>query len=67
MATVLRAPEQRVLLDNITWDLYEGLLVAHRDLPVVSSLVLISTFVTVFLNLLIDLTYNWLDPRITYR
>ncbi len=31
MATVLRAPEQRVLLDNITWDLYEGLLVAHRD------------------------------------
>jgi Uma2 family endonuclease len=31
MATILRVPEQRVLLDNITWDLYERLLAAHRD------------------------------------
>ena len=31
MAIALRAPEQRVLLDNITWDLYERLLAAHRD------------------------------------
>jgi Uma2 family endonuclease len=31
MATVLRVPEQRVLLDNISWDLYEDILAAHRD------------------------------------
>jgi Uma2 family endonuclease len=31
MATVLRAPDQRVLLDNISWDLYERLLAANRD------------------------------------
>jgi len=41
--------------------------IAHRDLPVVTSLVLISTFVTVFINLAVDLLYCWLDPRISYR
>ncbi len=41
--------------------------IAHRDLPVVTSLVLISTFVTVFVNLAVDLLYCWLDPRISYR
>jgi Uma2 family endonuclease len=30
MVTVLRAPEQRVLLDNIAWDIYERLLTANR-------------------------------------
>jgi len=31
MATVLTAPEQRVLLRNIDWQTYEGLLAAHCD------------------------------------
>jgi Uma2 family endonuclease len=31
MATVLSPPDQRVLLDNITWEVYESLLAAHRD------------------------------------
>ena len=31
MTTMLRTTEQRVLLDNIAWDLYESLLMAHRD------------------------------------
>jgi Uma2 family endonuclease len=31
MATVLNPPEQRVLLANISWDTYERLLSAHRD------------------------------------
>ena len=39
----------------------------HRDLPVVTSLVLMSTVVTVFVNLAVDLLYSCLDPRITYR
>ena len=31
MATVVTPPEQRIVLDNITWDLYEQLLATHRD------------------------------------
>jgi Uma2 family endonuclease len=31
MTTVLSPPEQRILLDNIPWEVYEGLLAAHRD------------------------------------
>jgi Uma2 family endonuclease len=31
MATAVSLPEQRVVLDNIPWDVYERLLAAHRD------------------------------------
>jgi Uma2 family endonuclease len=31
MATVLSPPDQRIFLDNITWEMYESLLRAHRD------------------------------------
>jgi len=31
MTTTLDPPEQRVLLNNIDWELYEALLMAHRD------------------------------------
>lgn len=31
MATVLSPPEQRIVLDNISWDTYEHILAAHRD------------------------------------
>ena len=31
MATVLHSPEQRVVLHNINWDVYESLMTAHRD------------------------------------
>jgi Uma2 family endonuclease len=31
MTTTLHSPEQRVVLDNITWEVYESLLLAHRD------------------------------------
>lgn len=41
--------------------------IAHRDIPVVQSLVLLIAFSFVFVNLLIDLIYAWLDPRISYR
>jgi peptide/nickel transport system permease protein len=37
-----------------------------RDLLVVQSLVLMFAFVYVIVNLLVDLTYAWLDPRIRY-
>lgn len=31
MASVISPPEQRVVLNNISWRMYEGLLEAHRD------------------------------------
>jgi peptide/nickel transport system permease protein len=41
--------------------------VAHRDYPVVQALVFLIAFWFVIVNLLIDLTYAWFDPRIRYR
>jgi peptide/nickel transport system permease protein len=41
--------------------------VAHRDYPVVQALVFLIAFCFVVVNLLIDLTYAWLDPRIRYH
>jgi len=41
--------------------------VAHRDYPVVQALVFLIAFSFVIVNLLVDLTYAWLDPRIRYR
>ena len=41
--------------------------VAHRDYPVVQGLVFVIAFGFVIVNLLIDLTYAWFDPRIRYR
>jgi peptide/nickel transport system permease protein len=41
--------------------------ILHRDIPVVQTLVLLTAFVIVFVNLIVDLLYAWLDPRISYR
>ena len=41
--------------------------VAHRDYPVVQALVFLIAFGFVMINLLVDLTYAWFDPRIRYR
>jgi peptide/nickel transport system permease protein len=41
--------------------------IAHRDIPVVQTLVLLIAFSFVFVNLITDLLYAWLDPRISYR
>jgi peptide/nickel transport system permease protein len=41
--------------------------VAHRDYPVVQALVFLTAFSFVMVNLLVDLTYAWFDPRIRYR
>ena len=40
--------------------------VAHRDYPLVQALVLIFSFVFVFVNFVVDLLYGVLDPRIRY-
>jgi ABC-type dipeptide/oligopeptide/nickel transport system permease component len=41
--------------------------VLGRDYPVVQAIIIISALVFVFTNLLIDLLYTWLDPRISYQ
>ena len=41
--------------------------IAHRDIPVVQTLVLLIAGIFVLVNLIIDLLYAWLDPRISYR
>jgi peptide/nickel transport system permease protein len=41
--------------------------VPHRDSPVVPALVFLIAFCFVVVNLLIDLAYAWLDPRIRYH
>jgi peptide/nickel transport system permease protein len=41
--------------------------IAHRDIPVVQSLIILIAFTFVFVNLIIDLIYAWIDPRISYR
>ncbi|RMF87990.1 MAG: ABC transporter permease [Nitrospinota bacterium] len=40
--------------------------VNHRDYPVVQAIVFIMALVFLILNLLVDLIYGWLDPRIKY-
>lgn len=46
----------RFLLDSLT----------SRDYPVVQAIVLIFAALIIFSNLIVDLAYAWLDPRIRY-
>jgi len=41
--------------------------ITYRDYPVVSAINLITATLVVLINLLVDLTYAYLDPRIRYR
>jgi peptide/nickel transport system permease protein len=41
--------------------------VHHRDYPTVQAIVVMMALVFLTLNLLIDLLYGWLDPRIRYQ
>lgn len=38
----------------------------HFDFPVIQGVVLVVALVLVFVNLLVDVAYGWLDPRIRY-
>lgn len=38
-----------------------------RDYPIVTAVVLVTSIVLVFINLLVDVSYGFLDPRIHYR
>jgi ABC-type dipeptide/oligopeptide/nickel transport system permease component len=41
--------------------------IQYRDYPVVQTNVMLVAGILVSLNLAVDLTYAWLDPRIRYR
>ncbi|MBI4277985.1 MAG: ABC transporter permease [Armatimonadetes bacterium] len=41
--------------------------ISTRDFPLIQATVLILTSVVLLLNLLVDVAYVWLDPRITYQ
>lgn len=38
--------------------------VARRDLPMVQGVIMVSALVIIVSNLLVDLSYRWLDPRV---
>jgi peptide/nickel transport system permease protein len=39
----------------------------NRDYPVISGVMLMMAMFVLIMNLLIDLTYSFLDPRVQYR
>ena len=41
--------------------------ITHRDYTMTQALVLLVSFAFIFMNLLIDVLYAWLDPRIHYQ
>jgi len=43
----------------------EGMLA--RDFPIVQSITLFFAIAVVFVNLLIDISYGWFDPRVRYQ
>jgi peptide/nickel transport system permease protein len=38
-----------------------------RDLPVVTATVFVVALMVMLINLVVDLVYTWLDPRIAYK
>ena len=56
--------ERIFVLDGIGNMLVEGM--NQRDYPVVQSLVLMFSLWVVLVNLVVDLSYGWLDPRVRY-
>lgn len=59
-----------VIVESIfNWPGLSSLLIAGvraRDYPVVQGVVLLIAVLTVLINLIVDLVYGWLDPRISY-
>ena len=40
--------------------------IQHRDFPMVQGIVIVITFLVLVLNLVVDMVYGWLNPRIRY-
>lgn len=50
---------------GIGWYMYEA--ISNRDYPVIQSGILIIALIFVLINLIVDLLYAYVDPRINYR
>jgi peptide/nickel transport system permease protein len=57
--------EQIFALPGVGLLMYEAL--TYRDYPVISGINLFLATVVILSNLIVDLTYAWLDPRIQYQ
>jgi peptide/nickel transport system permease protein len=40
--------------------------IGMRDLPLIQGIVLLSSLMILFINLALDYTYSWIDPRVKY-
>jgi peptide/nickel transport system permease protein len=41
--------------------------ITSRDYPVVQAITILTAVLVIVVNLLVDLSYSWLDPRVTYE
>jgi len=41
--------------------------ITSRDYPVVQAITVVSAILVIIVNLLVDLSYSFLDPRVTYE
>ncbi|HTE87060.1 MAG TPA: ABC transporter permease, partial [Dehalococcoidia bacterium] len=41
--------------------------ITYRDYPLVQADVMVFATIVIFVNLFVDVSYGWLDPRIRYR
>ena len=41
--------------------------ITNRDYPVVQAIVVVSAVLVILVNLMVDLSYSFLDPRVTYE
>lgn len=57
--------EQIFCLPGVGRFLFEAL--NQRDYPIISGVNLVMSTVVLFSNLLVDVTYSWLDPRVQYQ
>jgi peptide/nickel transport system permease protein len=44
--------------------IYQG--IVYRDFPVVQAVIMLTALVVVTVNLLVDIAYAYIDPRIRY-
>ena len=57
--------ERIFVLPGVGNYIVDGML--QRDYPVVQSMVLVFAAAVIVVNLLVDLSYGWLDPRVRYQ
>ena len=41
--------------------------ISSRDYPTITGVLLVIGFTVVFINLIVDLSYGWLDPKVRSR